>query len=161
MRAYTVATVVGVLVTVTGCRQDMHSGTGRAGDIQLVSMVNNIAVENAIITQHTLYPYHFEPAGAKLNELGLSDLDVLIRHYREHAGTLNLRRGETSNEVYQARILYVIDRLRKAGIERERVEIKDGMAGGPGMASEQVVEVMKKASATPLQEKGWSMGQSR
>ncbi|MFC1761634.1 hypothetical protein ACFL6U_06080 [Planctomycetota bacterium] len=158
MKAYTVLLLCLFLYGLYGCADTAHTGIDRQGDIELVGMVNNIGVENAIIAQHTLYPYHFEPDGAKLNELGLSDLKVLTRHFREHSGTLNIRRGETNHEIYEARLLYVIDKLRTAGIEKERVEILDGMPGGSGMASEQVVKVLEKVATTPLADKGWSIG---
>ena len=159
MKVYTTITLCLMLCALTGCNQNPAREIDRLGDIELVSVVNNIAVENAIVTQHTLYPYHFEPNGAKLNELGLSDLEVLIRHYNDHPGTLNIRRGEATGEVYQARVQYVLDKLRGGGIARERVAIQDGLPGGPGMATEQVVKVLEKSASTALKEQGGIMGQ--
>ncbi len=78
-----------------GCNEEQKAAdTNRKKlDTELVNTVNNIQVENAIVTQHTLYPYHFVTDGAGLNDLGQRDLMVLARHYKEQPGALNVRRG--------------------------------------------------------------------
>ena len=78
-----------------GCEEEQADGTPtRTFDVELVNTLNNIEVENAIITQHTLYPYHFVTDGEELNELGQRDLMVLARHFKEHPGVLNIRQGD-------------------------------------------------------------------
>ena len=41
------------------------------------------SVENGIISQRTVYPYHFVPDSARLNELGERDLQVLAAYYKD------------------------------------------------------------------------------
>jgi hypothetical protein len=108
-------------------------------DVRLVNTVNNIQVENAIVTQHTLYPYHFVTDGAGLNDLGQRDLMVLARHYKEQPGALNVRQGPASATLYGARVAQVQKRLKEAGVDVGRMTISDGMPGGPGMPSEAIV----------------------
>lgn len=130
-----------------GCTEDTKTTADQRLDTELVRTINNIEVENAILAQHTLYPYHFVLEGERLNELGQRDLDVLARHFLEYPGILNIRRGEgTTAERYQARVAYVTNRLKEAGVEPGRVTLLDGIPGGSGLASEQVVTILKKTS---------------
>jgi hypothetical protein len=147
MRWYGVLAVCLVCGLGVGCQENLHESQGdRNLDVELVNTLNNLGVENAIVAQHTLYPYHFAADGEELNELGHRDLSVLARHFAKHEGTLNLRRGETAPELYEARVTYVIEELKKAGVDTGRMGISDGMAGGAGMPSERVVTIMKKAT---------------
>jgi hypothetical protein len=119
---------------------------------KLVDSLNNLAIENAIVAQHTLFPYHFVRNGPELNELGQRDLAVLANHFLENAGPLNVRKGDTVAELYEARVSHVLDGLKEAGIELERIAVADGMPGGPGMPSEKVVTILE--SAEKAAEKG-------
>lgn len=56
---------------------------------------------------------------------------------------LNVRRGDVPQELYQARIKTVVERLEEAGIAPSNIRIKDGFPGGDGMPSEQVLLVLK------------------
>ena len=60
---------------LAGCEEEQKAARvdQKKLDIELVNTLNNIQVENAIITQHTLYPYHFVTDGAGLNDLGERD----------------------------------------------------------------------------------------
>ncbi len=125
---------------LAGCNEEQAaSKTDKNLDVELVNTLNNLQVENAIITQHTLYPYHFETDGAGLNDLGQRDLAVLAKHFKEHPGVLNVRKGETGAELYTARVAQVQSRLKEAGVDVSRITISDGMPGGPGMPSEALV----------------------
>ncbi len=130
---------------MVGCEQEQKPARDtRNLDVELVNTINNVGVENAIITQHTLYPYHFVTDGEKLNDLGLKDFAVLAKHFTEHPGILNIRRAETSTELYEARVAYVMNKLKEAGVETNRVSVSDGMPGGPGMPAERVVTILQR-----------------
>lgn len=100
-----------------------------------------------------MYPYHFVSDAEELNELGRRDLLVLAGHFRRHEGILNVRRGETPPELYEARLTHTIDELRKAGVDTDRMGIADGMPGGAGMPSTRVINIMERSfepgSSTP------------
>lgn len=113
-------------------------------DVELVKTLNNIGVENAIITQHTLYPYHFVANAEELNELGQRDLAVLARHLAAHPGTLNIQSGNVPNDLYEARIAHVLNELKTAGVDADRISISEGMPGGSGMLAEQVVTILQR-----------------
>jgi hypothetical protein len=131
-----------------GCEEEVkESKTTKNLDVELVNAINNVQVENAIITQHTLYPYHFVTDGEKLNDLGQKDFAVLAKHFTEHPGILNIRRGRTGTELYEARVAYVMSKLKEAGVETNRMSVSDGMPGGSGMPAERVVTIVQREIA--------------
>jgi hypothetical protein len=105
--------------------------------------LNDTAIQNAIVAQHTLYPYHFVTYSACLNELGEHDLGVLVDHYKNHPGPLNLRRGDAPAELHEARLNFITDRLAKAGIEIGAIE--DGHPGGEGLYSEFILMILEQS----------------
>ena len=132
---------------LAGCQEDLNAERPDKNlDVELVKTLSHIGIENAIVSQHTLYPYHFVENGETLNDLGQHDLAVLARHYAERPGSLNVRRGEVSDELYQARVAQVAARLRAAGVSADRMEVSDGMPGGSGMPSEQVVTILRRTA---------------
>ncbi|MHC4457655.1 MAG: hypothetical protein ACYS0I_11310 [Planctomycetota bacterium] len=116
---------------------------------ELINSYNDIALENAIITQHTLFPYHFVNNAAELNELGQRDMGVLTKNFLKNPGKLNIRRNDCSMELYRARVKFVLDVLKDAGIDAEQIRISDGMPGGAGMPSQQVLLILEDADKTP------------
>ncbi len=145
MRVYCTVAICLTLGLLSGCN-DQRTANRENGslDVELVRTLNNIGVENAIITQHTLYPYHFEANAGELNELGQRDLSVLARHFAEHPGVLNIHRGDVTEELYQKRIAHVLSGLQAAGVEMSRMSISEGMPGGSGMSSERVVTILQR-----------------
>jgi hypothetical protein len=134
-------------VVLVGCSEEQAANrTEKNLDAELVNTLNNIGVENAIIAQHTLYPYHFVADGAGLNDLGRRDLMVLAKHFKENPGVLNIRKGEAGAALYEARVARVLSQLKEAGVETDRTSVSDGMPGGDGVPSERVVTVFQKKS---------------
>jgi len=65
---------------------------------EMVASLQEEAVENAIIRQHTLYSYHFVADAPYLTELGERDLDILANHYK-HAVLPNLQANNVIRNV--------------------------------------------------------------
>jgi hypothetical protein len=153
MKLSTIVALVVSCYLLTGCTEYVQEGPDRRlVNTQLVSSFGDIAMENAIISGHTLFPYHFVRNGAELNELGQRDLDVLAEHFVQNPGQLNVRRDSITTDLYKARVNVVLDRMKEAGVDTERVSVSDGMPGGPGMPSEMVLIILEKArEATPAQ----------
>lgn len=105
--------------------------------------IRNASLNNAIVAQHTLFPYHFETGSARLNDLGLRDLNVLCDHFAKTPGDLNVRRGPASESLYEARVKTVLDRLAEVGVQGGSVAVKDGLPGGDGISSERVIVILK------------------
>jgi len=130
---------------LAGCNEQQAANQKDGNlDVELVKTLNNIGVENAIITQHTLYPYHFGVNAGELNELGRRDLNVLARHFAQNPGLLNIQRGDAVEDLYQKRIAHVVSGLQAAGVEMSRMSVSEGMPGGSGMLSEGVVTILQR-----------------
>lgn len=141
------STVVATLligVLLAGCEESTTKGPDeRVINTRLMNSYNDTAIQNAIVSQHTLFAYHFVQDGPQLNELGERDLAVLTHHFIRNGGYLNIRRHDVPAELYQARVNAVQERLREAGIEMERVRVSEGMPGGSGMASERIIVILE------------------
>jgi hypothetical protein len=134
-------------ILIFGCQEDVQKNSDNSMiNKQLVKSYNDIAIQNAIVSQHTLFPYHFVKNGAELNELGRRDLAALTSHFIKHPGHLNIRRHNTTADLYEARVNMVRERLQEKGIDPERISISDGMPGGSGIASERILIILERAS---------------
>ena len=134
-----------VCFLVIGCNEQAQQSPDKPlMNTQIVRTYSDMALENAIISQHTLYPYHFVQNGAGLNELGKHDLAVLLRHYIKEPGSLNIRKADTPLELYTQRVEMVYQELEKAGLETDKIPISDDMPGGSGMASETIILILEK-----------------
>ena len=107
-------------------------------------VISNASLNNAIVSQHTLYPYHFVTGAGELNDLGARDLNVLTDHFLKAGGDLNVRRGGASQAVYDARVKTVLEKLAAAGVQSGAVAVKDGLPGGEGLSSESVIVILKE-----------------
>jgi len=144
MKLYMLTTTFFFFLVVSGCVETVEEGQdGRLMNTELINSYNNMAVENAIISQHTLFPYHFFQNSAELNELGNRDLEVLAEYFTEYPGRLNIRRDGLSKELYLARVDFVLERLQDMGIDVEQIPVSDDMPGGSGMPSERVILIME------------------
>ena len=133
-------------IMTIGCQENAEKeSNNHAINKQLVQSYNDTAIQNAIITQHTLFPYHFVTNGAELNELGRRDLAALISHFLKYPGRINIRQQNTAAKLYEARVNLVRDRLQQAGIAMERISISDDVPGGSGITSERVLVILQQA----------------
>ncbi len=125
-------------------------------DTELVRTLNDIGIENAILAQHTLYPYHFVSNADSLNELGQRDLAVLARHFREYPGALQIQGAEGDGDLYEARVAHVLGRLKDAGVDTDRMTVSDGMPGGSGVPAGRVITILEKEASEGLTTTGIS-----
>lgn len=148
MKLYTIITItIFFSVLIAGCSENMEKSLDKQMvNSELINSYNNIAVQNAIISQHTLFPYHFVKNGKELNELGNSDLKVLAKHFLRYPGKLNIRRSNVPQDLYQGRINFVLRQLKEAGVKDDQISISDAMPGGPGMLSEKILIIVEEDS---------------
>jgi hypothetical protein len=141
-RTILIAAVLGTLCACKGANADTevteHDGPWAA------DLIANASMNNAIVTQHTLYPYHFVAGTAQLNDLGQRDLSVLMDHFLKAGGDLNVHRGSAPQPLYDARVKTVLEGLAAAGVASGAVAIKDGLPGGEGLSSERVIVILKE-----------------
>ncbi len=146
MKLYILITLGLLYLLIAGCTEtEQDPFNEQLINTELINTYNDIAIQNAIISQHTLFPYHFVKDGAELNELGQRDLDILAAHLIEHPGLLNVRRDNSSDDLYKTRVDFVLGKLKQAGINTERISISDGMPGGTGMPSESVLTILERS----------------
>ena len=147
MKLSVMITMGSFIILAVGCQESMETSQDQDRHFvnsRLIGYYNDTAIENAIVSQHTLYPYHFVTNGAELNELGRRDLAVLTKSFMQHAGNLNIRRHNTPADLYMARVNSTLDLLQEAGIQMDRMSISDDMPGGSGMASERVLIISRQ-----------------
>ena len=148
----------GVAAWLPACHS-MQRDAGRSARSAFQSASQETAVNNAIIAQHTLFPYHFVANGSALDELGLYDLAVLTAHFIKYPGELNVRRGDATPELYSDRVNVVIELLSAGGVDTNRVATRDAPAGGDGRPAEQVLAIMEadrelRAAPAPTARRG-------
>ncbi len=144
-----------------GC--DTRVAESREANTRIVQSINSAAIRNAVIRQHTLYPYHFEPESVELNELGERELDVLVDYYRRSPGALNIRRADTPKPLYEGRVSTIRDMLAKAGVDVAGMSFQDGIAGGDGRAAAEVIAISedRNSPSNPLYYGKSNGGESR
>jgi hypothetical protein len=137
-------------LALVGCKTEQEQSELRGtAAMRSGETIRNAAIEQAIISQHTLYPYHFITNSPELNELGWRDLGVLVRHFAHASGDLNLARGTTSDALYEKRAQALLTALRTAGIAKDRVAVVEGRRGGAGISGTRRVRIID-SSVNPL-----------
>jgi uncharacterized membrane protein YgcG len=157
MNRWLMAILGAMAVSAAGC-SDAGMPKDREVNVALVCSYNDIAITNAILVQHTLYPYHFVSDGAVLNELGAHDLKILAEHYRDYPGPLTVRQGDVPQALYEARLTYVRQALVDAGVAAERITVGEGPVGGEGATADRVMTVLDREKKNA--DKGSSYGSS-
>lgn len=142
------------VVLLCGCEQPQSEPTVDESEInrKVVDTYSDLAIQNAVITQHTLYPYHFVNNSAQLNGLGQRDLSVLIQHFKDNPGQLNVQQGEAGSVLYQSRIQTIQEKLLQGGIPEAKIQISSGMPGGEGIASNAVIEILEADKSAEMGE---------
>lgn len=132
--------LIAALLSLCACAEMATSGDGPFAR----DMLLGASMERALITQSTLFPYHFETGTAELNELGRRDLLVLAGHLRQHRGSLTVRRGGAAPELHEERVQAVLAALESAGVSRRAITLRDGLPGGDGTPSARIVDVLSR-----------------
>lgn len=150
MKLLTMLLAATLLLTVLGCEsvEELMRVDKPSANAKVVRSVQDAAIVNAIVRQHTVFPYHFVQNSSELNGLGQRDLQVLAEHYRKYPGQLNVRSGGVSSELYRGRIETVLAFLRNADVNTAPINVGDDLPGGDGMSSEQVVLILEEEKDT-------------
>jgi hypothetical protein len=147
------------LVPILACTAALTGGCDRAyrttqiddeipaANTWLVRTLEDEAVENAIVAQRTIYAYHFVRDSAELTPVGRRDLRVLASYFSKHPGSLSVRRGEESDELYQRRLAAVGDALATHGVDPAAVSRTDDLPRGDGVNSDRAIAIQKAANA--------------
>jgi hypothetical protein len=135
-----------------GCQEQQAGPTVDESQVnrKIVDTYSDLMIQNAVIAQHTLYPYHFVNNSPLLNSLGERDLAVLIQHFQENPGQLTVQQGKTDAILYQSRAQTVYEKLLAGGISDSKIKIVSGMPGGDGMQSNAVIEILETEKTTDM-----------
>ena len=140
-------------VFLVGCQEEqVNPNAVDSSEVnrKVVDTYSDLAIQNAIIAQHTLYPYHFVNNSAQLNALGDRDLSVLIQHFQENPGQINIPQGGTESLLYQSRAQTVYEKLLAGGIPDDKIRIAGGMPGGQGIQSNAMIEILETDKTTDM-----------
>jgi hypothetical protein len=107
------------------------------------------SARSAIITQRTLYPYHFVPDSPDLNELGRHDVEILAARLARRGGELSIRQGEEPDGLYEARMATVMMELSAAGVDPAAIRLGDEFPRGEGMRADQIIHILKQERTSP------------
>ena len=142
MKRFVLATTALALMLI-GCKtaEQSFSHDRAVMNAWSVDTYHTEMINKAIVSEYTLYPYHFVNNSAVLNDLGARDMDVLTRHYTNYPGPLNVRKGNAGDALYKARLQTVIEFMRAGGVDIDRVALADGFPGGDGISAEQVLRI--------------------
>jgi type IV pilus biogenesis protein CpaD/CtpE len=147
------AMAAAVALLATACASNPPSAqddplADRRSDLASVDTTRDTGIRDAILTEHTIYPYHFETGTALLNSLGERDLAVLADNYRQNgSGVISLRRGDASDELYAARTLAIKSALTHLGVTADNVKIDDAPASGETATGNDVNAILKADAA--------------
>lgn len=139
-------------VILVGCQVEPTEPTVDTSEVnrKIVDTYSDLAIQNAIISQHTLYPYHFVKNSAQLNGLGQRDISVLIQHFQDNPGQINVQQSGVDSVLYQSRTQIVYEKLLAGGIPDGKIRIASGMPGGEGISSNAVIEILEKAKTADM-----------
>jgi hypothetical protein len=141
-----VLTVTLVCVVVfCGCQEQQAGPTVDQSQVnrKIVDTYSDLMIQNAVVAQHTLYPYHFVNNSAQLNGLGERDLAALVQHFQENPGQITVHQGKTEPLLYQSRAQTVYEKLLAGDIPDSKIKIVSGMPGGDGIQSNAVIEILE------------------
>jgi len=135
------------LCLLLGAACGCNSGaTARTADVHawMVESYNTDAVTQAVVAQHTLYPYDFIDDAAVLNDLGQQHLDILARHFHDYPGTLNLRQDDTPHPLYLQRVAAVSEAMTTNGllVLGENEELFNHQASFSGLSEVMRMQIM-------------------
>jgi len=144
-------------VVLVGCQPAPQNGPDLTGvDEFLVRSYGDDAIRNALVTQSTLFPYHFVNGTAQLNSLGEHDLAILVDHLQDNQGRIRVLPGAEDRSLYERRVATVSAALGKAGLDVSRVQVGEAMPAGDGLESGKVIEALEaKSSAASVSSGGY------
>jgi hypothetical protein len=111
-------------------------------------------VRQGVIRQKAIFESQFKPDTAELTSIGQRNVHILAQAMRESGGRIAMPRGSANGTLYTARVNAVRKALAEEGIARDRVEVGDGSAGGPGLSTAEALSIRANIMKKPMQESG-------
>ena len=131
-------------------REKVSEDTRKALDTLAVKDLFEEQARRGVLRERAIKDMNFEPASARLTVLGTRNLEILAGALRKDGGTIAVQRGSADAALYAARVAEVRRQLVAMGIREDRFALRDGAAGGTGVATSEAIEIGKDMKGTPL-----------
>lgn len=129
--------LLAMTVALPACNRPEHAEKHSQMNQWMVDTYHKDMSHAAVVSQRTVFPHHFVDQTDKLNARGERNLRILVTHFKQHPGTLNVRQADTPQALYEARLAAVRQFLASHEIPPDAVTLADGFSGGDGITSEQ------------------------
>jgi hypothetical protein len=126
----------------------------RQADRQFTKEPFDDQVRQGVIRQKAIFESQFKPDTSELTSIGQRNVHILAQAMRESGGRIAVPRGSATSALYNARLATVRKALADEGIARDRVEVGDGVAGGPGISTAEALSIRASMAKKPMQESG-------
>lgn len=123
--------------TLAACNQHRQAEQHSSMNQWMVTTYQQDMTDAAIVAQRTVFPHHFAGQTDELNARGTRNLHALAKHFKDHPGTLNVRRSDTPAQLHEQRLTVVRDFLASHGVNTQSMTFADGFSGGDGITSDQ------------------------
>ena len=157
------AAAAAAMTLIGGCngkaKQDEDADAEARVNTAIVRMHFDEQARGGATTGRTIYPYHFVADQPSLTPLGEEHVQTLAQALAEEDGKpvrLNVRRGDASAELYDARVTALKERFAEAGVEADRVVFADGLGGGKGISSKALADAERAAASRGNRSRGGS-----
>lgn len=131
-------------------REKVTEDTRKALDTLAVNDLFEEQARRGVLRERAIRDMNFEPASARLTVRGTRNLEILAGALRKDGGTIAVQRGSADAALYAARVAEVRRQLVAMGIREDRFALKNGAAGGPGVATAEALEIQADMKGTPL-----------
>jgi len=106
-------------------------------------------VDNAMISDMTVWDYHFVPHTSELSGSGAERLERMAVYLDTYGGTVRYDTLIKDEALINERIAHVREFLKVAGADLGRVEVEAKLPGGQMFNGKEAVKVVTKGTAQP------------
>jgi len=147
------------LATLAACGPATKSDPGKVkvsdemqleADKEFVRQPFQDQATQGVLRQRTIFEHEFEAGSARLTSLGQRDVRILAGALREDGGSISVRQGSASAELYAARRETVRKALVAEGIATDRIRLNDAPPGGSGTGSVEALLVRERIQKSPM-----------
>lgn len=147
------------LAVVAACSPKPKSDPGKvqmsdemqlAADKEFVRQPFQDQTTQGVLRQRTIFEHEFEAGSARLTPIGQRDVRILAGALRDDGGSISVRQGSASAELYAARRDAVRKALIAEGIASDRVRLNEAQPGGPGVGSAEALQIRERIQKSPM-----------
>jgi hypothetical protein len=107
--------------------------------------------DNAMISDMTLWDYHFVPHTSELSGAGAERLTRLAFYLDTYGGTVRYDTSVTDEGLIKDRIAHAHEYLKVSGADVSRVQIEAQLPGGQQFAAREGIRMMERGTRPPVE----------